>query len=75
LDEMTPANQQQLDIWSEAPEFSDTLMQTYDRINRRFGSSGVRIASSGFNQVEISKRQWRSPKYTTCWSDLPIVKL
>tara|TARA_R110002126_G_scaffold17798_2_gene68904 strand:+ start:77577 stop:78821 length:1245 start_codon:yes stop_codon:yes gene_type:complete len=75
LDEITPANQQQLDIWSEAPKLSDALMQTYDSINRRFGSSGVRMASSGFNQVEISKRQWRSPKYTTCWSDLPIVKL
>ncbi|MDF1684216.1 MAG: Y-family DNA polymerase [Legionellaceae bacterium] len=75
LDEITSEHQQQLDIWREAPKFSDTLMQTYDHINRRFGSSGVRIASSGFNQVEISKRQWRSPKYTTCWSDLPIVKL
>ncbi|MDF1827444.1 MAG: Y-family DNA polymerase [Legionellaceae bacterium] len=75
LDEITPANQQQLDLWNEVPELSDTLMQTYDRINQRFGSSGIRIASSGFNQVEISKRQWRSPKYTTCWSDLPIVRL
>ena len=75
LDEITPKNQQQLDIWSEAPKCSDTLMQTYDLINRRFGSSSISIASSGFNQVELSKRQWCSPKYTTSWSDLPVVKL
>lgn len=75
LDEITSNNQQQLDLWSEAPKFSDTLMQTYDHINRRFGSSSISLASGGLNQVELSKRQWRSPKYTTCWSDLPIVQL
>jgi DNA polymerase V len=75
LDEITSNNQQQLDIWSEVPKFSDTLMKTYDHINRRFGSSSISLASSGFNQVELSKRQWCSPKYTTSWSDLPVVKL
>jgi DNA polymerase V len=49
------------------------LMQTLDQINRRFPHS-TRIAAAGFNQTWRPKAERISPRYTTDWEDLVIVK-
>jgi DNA polymerase V len=48
------------------------LMNVMDRINSRWGRNTLRPAAMG------TKREWRmqrtllSPRYTTCWSELPV---
>ncbi|MCS7008812.1 MAG: DUF4113 domain-containing protein, partial [Chthoniobacterales bacterium] len=51
----------------------DALMAALDTINRKFGRGTIRIASSGIQQTWQMRRTQRSPRYTTCWEELPIV--
>lgn len=54
---------------------SDTLMQTVDALNRRFGTRLVRHASEHVeSQKWRSKREMRSKAYTTNWHELRTVK-
>ncbi len=51
------------------------LMQAMDRINHRYGRGTLRLAREGFAGTGWGMRQqYRSPCYTTRWSDLPQVK-
>ena len=50
------------------------LMETIDRINRQFGKGTIRIAASGIKPQWQTKSQLRSPRYTSCWQELPIVR-
>jgi DNA polymerase V len=55
------------------PADSGKLMQTVDRINRRF-PKGISIAASGFDQIWKTKTERISKRYTTNWRELVIVK-
>lgn len=50
------------------------LMQTIDQINRQMGARTIQFAATGLQKRWAMRRAHRSPKYTTTWSDLPIVK-
>ncbi|HKK78330.1 MAG TPA: DUF4113 domain-containing protein, partial [Phaeodactylibacter sp.] len=50
------------------------LMQEVDAINRRMGRNTVFVASCGTQHSWSRKEQWRSPRYTTRWAELPEVK-
>jgi len=50
------------------------LMRTVDRLNRIHGRDTVRVASSGNEGDWQMKRAKLSPRYTTCWKDIPKVK-
>jgi len=50
------------------------LMKAVDRLNRRHGRDTVKIASSGISGDWQMKRAKLSPRYTTCWKDIPKVK-
>lgn len=53
-----------------------TLMQTVDTLNARMGTRVVRHASENpARQSWFSKREQRSPAYTTNWHSLPRVKV
>ncbi len=52
---------------------SEKLMQTVDRINRRF-PKGIGIAAAGFRQDWQPKAERISKHYTTDWRELVIVK-
>ena len=54
---------------------SKEVMQTFDRINKKFGSDSVRYAATGStpNQKWKTVFQRRSPSYTTNWDQLPRV--
>lgn len=47
------------------------LMQTMDRINAKWGRGTLRSAAEGFEQRWKMKRERMSPRYTTCWEQLP----
>lgn len=50
------------------------LMAACDRINQRFGRHAVRLAASGLRRAWEMQRRRTSPRYTTRWDELPVVK-
>lgn len=72
---LTDAANQQTDLFTdtEAQNKSAQLMKAMDEINSRFGRDSVICASSGYNRTWSMKCSNRSPKYTTCWDDLPFL--
>jgi len=52
---------------------SGKLMQTMDRINRRF-PKGIAVAAAGFDQAWKAKAERVSKRYTTDWEELVNVK-
>ena len=53
---------------------SDSLMKTLDKINYRYGSSTLKIASEGIKKNWQMKRKKISPCYTTRFNELMEVK-
>ncbi len=55
----------------------NALMMTVDRINQRHGRGAIRVAAASAFTLGPS-RTWhlrcdhRSPRYTTCWNELPV---
>ncbi len=56
-------------------ENSDSIMNTLDRINERYGSSTIRLASEGVEKSWKMRRESVSPCYTTRFDDLVEAKL
>ena len=56
-------------------ENSDSIMNTLDRINERYGSSTIRLASEGVDKSWSMRRESVSPCYTTRFDDLVEAKL
>ncbi len=56
----------------------ERLMAAFDKINTSAGSNALRMASVGVNERAKSGvytvQKHHSPRYTTCWSELPIVR-
>ncbi len=48
------------------------LMSIMDEVNDRFGQGTLEIAASGVRQTWRMQPKWRSPRYTTCWAELPV---
>ncbi|AFY91186.1 Y-family DNA polymerase [Chroococcidiopsis thermalis] len=54
-------------------ERSRKLMQVIDRINQQLGAGTIAFAATGLRQ-SWGRKEMRSPRYTTCWQELPVVK-
>jgi DNA polymerase V len=52
----------------------ERLMETLDRINTEFGSDTLGYASGGLGKGWPTIRGCHSPRYTTSWRDLPVVR-
>ncbi|WP_396150642.1 Y-family DNA polymerase [Acaryochloris sp. CCMEE 5410] len=48
------------------------LMSIMDKVNERFGRGTLEIAASGVRQIWRMQSKWQSPRYTTCWAELPV---
>ena len=55
-------------------EASDSIMQTIDKINNRYGGETIKIASEGIKKIWKMKRENVSPCYTTRFDELVEVK-
>ncbi len=75
--ELQPDTRQQAELdFAEGDEGRDKtrLMQALDAINGRYGKGTVLTGSAG---LAHERRQWvmkherRTPRYTTCWRDIP----
>ncbi len=86
---LSPAEQQQgeLDLFAPKPTLSasgtdrtrEGLMETIDKLNRRFGRGSVQIGSASLVRGDqqpgwSARRESRSPRYTTCWEEMPLVR-
>lgn len=50
------------------------VMQTYDRLNAQFNKNTLFYAAMGMNPLWETRRDNRSPSYTSSWSELAIAK-
>lgn len=78
LEEIIPKNLKQNDLLDpeslEEVAKSAELMALIDNINKRYGKKTVHLAAEGFTNNWSVKRQRASPRYTTSWSELPLVQ-
>jgi hypothetical protein len=56
------------------PDKQQKLMETVDRLNTTMGRNTLYWAASGVNQSWTTRKDNVSPRYTTNWDELPIVK-
>ena len=71
LGEFTPRGQQQGDLFAEVPADGGRLMTVIDQIRER-GLGRLSFASQGLEPTAWDmKREHLSPRYTTCWQELP----
>jgi len=74
LSEITPNTQRQNDLFAEPEQAEDSkLMAVLDRVNQRFGRGVVRISSQDAGEDWGMRQERKSPAYTTCWDDVPVV--
>jgi len=74
LSEITPNTQRQNDLFAEPEQAEDSkLMAVLDRVNQRFGRGVVRISSQDAGEDWGMRQERKSPAYTTCWNDVPVV--
>jgi DNA polymerase V len=52
----------------------DKLIEAFDQINRRQGSGSINFGTAGQSAGWYSASAYRSPRYTTEWDDIPVVK-
>jgi len=63
-----------------APDPRAKLMTAMDALNNRFGRDSVRLGSTAMatNGAEVAvwamKQERRSPRYTTRWDEMPVVR-
>lgn len=50
------------------------VMQAMDQINQQMGQGTLRLAAEGLNPAWRTRSAYRSPRYLSCWSELPIVR-
>jgi DNA polymerase V len=71
---LRPRSERQLSLWEPEGERSDLLMQTIDTINAQFGRGTIQFAAAGLAKPWAMRSERRSPRYTTCWGEIPVVR-
>ena len=56
------------------PPPSSGLMAVMDRINSAMGRDTLKSAAAGMNHRWVTRSDHHSPRYTTSWDELPIVR-
>ena len=69
--------QTELDLQADEARDVSGLMATMDELNQRYGRGTVQMASAGLagdQRAWAMKQERRTPGYTTCWADMPMVR-
>jgi DNA polymerase V len=75
LTALVPAHQVQTHLFdSHDRERSQKLMAVIDMINAEWGSGTIRYAAMGLRPAWIMRCARRSPRYTTRWEELAVVR-
>jgi DNA polymerase V len=64
----------QMDLFAYEDKKTQRRMELLDQINRKLGTGTLRYASEGFKHAWQMRSGYRSPSYTTLWSELPRVE-
>lgn len=56
-----------------ARQKSARLMAVLDAVNHNFGQGSLRTGACGTEQRWVMRADNRSPRYTSCWDELPLV--
>jgi len=71
---LSHATMQQQNLFISAGDIRNKpLMEALDRINDYWGRDTLRYGSSGLAREWSMKQVWKSPAYTTSWTELPMV--
>ena len=74
LTELVPAAKIQRSLLADINrEKSTRLMVSLDAVNRRFGRGTLVPAAAGFQRDWATKADRKSPRYSTQWTELPVV--
>ncbi len=73
LDDLLPFEDRPRTLF-DVPRGSPALMSALDKVNARFGKKTLVLASEGMSRSWQLRSEYRSPRYTTRISDLPVVK-
>ena len=74
LTALVPAHQVQTHLFDQRDARSQRLMAALDAINTQWGSGTVRYAAVGLRPPWITRCGHRSPRYTTRWEELVVVR-
>jgi DNA polymerase V len=64
-----------LDLQDDDGQDRGKLMLALDGLNQRYGRGTLKMASAGLAGDKLSwsmKQERRTPRYTTCWQDIPM---
>jgi len=75
LSGLVPGDSIQMSFFAPRRRHSESLMETMDLINKNCGSGKLFYASAGTDKAWHMKRDFLSPRYTTRWEDIPVVKI
>lgn len=78
LSQLQPVGQRQANLLEDATcerqrQRSQQLMSLMDAVNSRFGRGTLQLAALGTRPAWVMKRERVTPRYTTCWEDVPRV--
>ena len=74
--ELVPRDQIQQNLFiAPVSDRLPTLMRVIDQLNEVKGSGTIRFASEGVDQKWKSRAERQSPKFTTRWADIPVVRV
>ena len=70
-----PRHHAQLHLFEDSTPSTGRAMEVLDAVNRTMGADTLHPASLGINRQWLTRRQHRSPRYTTRWDELPTARL
>lgn len=73
LSEISPVSHVQGDLLEPRALVNEKLMGALDSLNTRYGRGTVRVSSQGAYSEWQMRQERKSPNYTTCWEEMPIV--
>jgi DNA polymerase V len=78
LDDLSDNSIIQCDLFQKQDEAKEeetaAFLSIFDSINKRYGKNTVRLASVGFDKTWDTQFEFKSPAYTTRWTQLPVLK-
>ncbi|MDR9501241.1 MAG: Y-family DNA polymerase [Desulfurivibrionaceae bacterium] len=73
LTDLSPTGCGQAHLFSPPLQESRPLMTALDTINKRWGRNTLHYGAEGLSKPWAMRQDFKSPAYTTCWQELPLV--
>ena len=78
LDDISDKSTRQSDLFLQESDddikMTESFLTVFDKVNGRYGKDTLKLGSEGFNKTWDTRYEFKSPAYTTRWSELPVVR-